>query len=89
MNQINEPLVSVIIPLYVIGDRFFQDLKQFEKMEYSNFEVLVICDKKIKLPKIKQIRLIITGLKQTGPAEKRDIGLKFAKGSIWTGSNAS
>jgi len=29
---------------------------------------------KIKLPKIKQIRLIITGLKQTGPAEKRDIG---------------
>ncbi|MBU1327495.1 glycosyltransferase family 2 protein [Patescibacteria group bacterium] len=82
MKNIKQPLVSIIIPLYVICDRFFSDLKHFDKIKYSNYEILVICDKKIKLPNIQHLRLIITGLKQTGPAEKRDIGLKQAKGTI-------
>lgn len=81
-NTRHEPIVSIIIPLYVINDRFFADLKKFENLDYSNIEILVICDKKVRLPKIKNVQLIITGKKQTGPAEKRDIGLKEAKGSV-------
>jgi glycosyltransferase involved in cell wall biosynthesis len=78
------PKVSVIIPLYVISDRFFSDFKKFEKLNYQNFEIIVVCDKKIELPKLKRInsRLLLTRRRQTGPAEKRDLALKYAKGEI-------
>lgn len=78
----NTPLVSIIIPLYVVCDRFFKDLKKFDTLLYPNYELLVVSDKKVTLPKVKYARLIVTGLKQTGPAEKRDIALAQAKGSI-------
>jgi glycosyltransferase involved in cell wall biosynthesis len=76
------PFVSIIIPLYVISERFFHDLTKFDTLDYSNFELLVICDRKIRLPKASRAKLIVTGFRKTGPAEKRDIGLKFAKGTI-------
>ena len=82
MNQANKTVVSIIIPLYIVTDRFFEDLKKFETLDYPQYEVLVVCDKKIKFPKMKHTRLILTGQKQTGPAEKRDVALKYAKGSI-------
>lgn len=77
------PKVSIIIPLYVIEDRFFKDLKKFDKLDYPDFEILVVCDKEVKLPKLKSnVRLILTGHERTGPAEKRDIAIQKAKGSI-------
>lgn len=78
------PKISIIIPLYVVCDRFFEDLKKYDLLSYSNFEVLVVCDKKVKLPKLlkAKTKLILTGLKNSGPAEKRDIGIKYAKGDI-------
>jgi glycosyltransferase involved in cell wall biosynthesis len=82
MKNDNSPFISIIIPLYVINDRFFKDLNKFSDLQYSKYEVLVICDKKIDLPNIPKLKLILTGRKQTGPAEKRDIALKYAKGSI-------
>lgn len=75
------PKVSIIIPLYVITERFFDDLEKFSKLDYSNYEILVVCDKKVKITTSKA-RLILTGRKRTGPAEKRDIALKHAKGTI-------
>lgn len=82
MNIRNQPMVSVIIPLWVICDRFFSDLKQFNNLDYINYELLIVSDRKVILPKIKNARLILTKLKQTSPAEKRDIGIKEARGSI-------
>ena len=76
------PKVSIIIPLYVICDRFFNDLHKYENLNYSDYEILVVCDKRIHMPEIKNTRLILTRKKQTGPAEKRDIGLAQAKGTI-------
>ena len=76
------PFVTIVIPLYIICDRFFSDLSNFDLIDYPNYELLVVCDKKIRLPRIKNIRLIYTGVKQTGPAEKRDLALQHAKGSI-------
>lgn len=76
------PLVSIIIPLYAVCDRFFQDLRHFDNLNYHNYEILIICDKKIKIPVIKNAKVILTGLKQTGPAEKRDIAVNYAKGQI-------
>ncbi|MEK7090970.1 MAG: glycosyltransferase [Patescibacteria group bacterium] len=78
------PKVSIIIPLYVISDRFFEDLIKFNNLDYPNFEILIVCDQKVALPRFKKIkaRLILTGQSNTGPAEKRDIALKYAKGEF-------
>ena len=75
------PKISIVIPLYVICDRFFTDLKKFQRLNYSNYEILVVCDKKvdIKEPKVK---VLLTGKKVTGPAEKRDLALFKAGGEI-------
>ncbi len=78
-----KPFVSIIIPLYVISERFFEDLEKYNKLRYSNFEIIIVCDKKVKLPQLnKNIKFILTHKKQTGPAEKRDLALKYAKGEI-------
>lgn len=71
------PKIDIIIPLYVISDRFFSDLKYYEKLEYPNFQLVIVCDKKIKLPVLKgaKVKLLLTHKKHSGPAEKRDIAL--------------
>lgn len=73
------PKFSIVIPFYVKGDRFFEDLKKFENLNYKNYEILVVSDQKINF-KIKNARLVLTHHKHTGPAEKRDIALKVVKG---------
>lgn len=80
----NEPLISIIIPLYVIVDRFYEDLEKFKYLKYKNYEILVIHDAiglKRKLDDEK-VKFISTRKKRTGPAEKRDFALKFVKGEI-------
>ncbi len=78
-----KPFVSIIIPLYIISERFFEDLKKYNKINYSNLEIIVVSDKKIILSKLNNnIKFILTHEKQTGPAEKRDLALKYAKGEI-------
>ncbi|HUD20156.1 MAG TPA: glycosyltransferase [Patescibacteria group bacterium] len=78
-----KPLVSIVIPAYIVSARFSEDLRKFDLLTYPNYEILVICDKKIQLPKVKNIRLIVTKAGHTtGPAEKRDIALRHAKGEI-------
>jgi cellulose synthase/poly-beta-1,6-N-acetylglucosamine synthase-like glycosyltransferase len=77
------PLVSIIIPLYVICNRFFEDFKKFDSLKYPHIEIIVVCDKKVSLPKLKRsIKFILTNKKHTGPAEKRDLALKYVKGDI-------
>ena len=75
------PKVSIIIPLYIAENRFFEDLKRFKKLNYPNYEILVVSDKKVEI-KDPKVKLILTGQKRTGPAEKRDIAIKEAKGEI-------
>lgn len=79
----NRPFVSIIIPLYVICDRFFSDLKLFNKLNYTNYEIIIVCDKEVVTPQLRsEIRLLLTHQKATGPAEKRDLAIKQAKGEI-------
>lgn len=75
------PKVSIIIPLYVITPRFFIDLKKFKKLDYPDYEIIVVSDKKVEI-KDPKVRVILTGQKRTGPAEKRDIAIEQAKGEI-------
>lgn len=76
------PFFSIIIPFYVDVPRFYSDLKKFSKLNYSKYEILVVTDNpKVKI-KQKRLRVIYTKQERTGPAEKRDIAIKFAKGDI-------
>ncbi len=76
-----QPKVSVIIPLYVIVDRFFKDLNRFKKLDYKNFEIIVVSDKKVNIGD-HNVKIIYTKKKNTGPAEKRDLALKYVNGEI-------
>ncbi len=75
------PKVSIIIPLYVISPRFFKDLKKFQELNYPNYEIIVVSDKKVEI-KDPKVKFILTGKKRTGPAEKRDIAIEKAGGQI-------
>lgn len=81
-NLSNYPLVSIIIPLYVICERFFKDLLKFQSLDYPYFEILIVSDKKVGLPPFKNAKLILTDAKKSGPAKKRDLALKHVQGEI-------
>lgn len=75
------PKVSIIIPFYVDTKRFYNDLKKFNKLNYKNYEIIIVSDKNININNFKT-RVLITGKLVTGPAEKRDIAIQYAKGEI-------
>src|SRR3990167_3244744 len=78
-----QPKVSITIPFYDLShwERFERDFKHFEELDYPNYEILLVSDKKIDtvFPKTK---IIYTNQKRTGPAEKRDLALTLATGEI-------
>ncbi len=74
------PKISIIIPLYVVIPRFFRDIKKFKDLDYPDYEILIVSDKEVKVD--IPAKVILTGKNNTGPAEKRDIAIKIAKGKI-------
>ena len=77
------PKVSIIIPLYVKTLYFYETLEKCLDLDYPNYEILIGMDKNEPFYfKDKKIKILRTGMHSTGPAEKRDIGIKAAKGSI-------
>lgn len=81
------PLVSVVIPLIKINDYLInENLPAFLNQSYKNFEVIILPNNEsfedLKLlKKYKWLKIMPTG-QITRPAEKRDIGVKSAKGQI-------
>lgn len=76
-----QPLVSVIIPAKNASDLFISEtVPALLKQTYRNFEVLFLPDHPLS-GKIPGIRVVPT-FPKIGPADKRDIGVKAAKGSI-------
>ncbi len=78
------PKISIIIPLYVVTDYFYESVEKCLELDYPNFEVLIGVDDKLKLKEFRdsRVRILKTGELRTGPAEKRDIGIIKAKGEI-------
>jgi len=74
-------LVSIIIPVKEINDNLRQEtVPLILKQSYKNFEIIILPDKKTK-EKLGKSRVIATWPK-VGPADKRDIGAKKARGNI-------
>lgn len=76
-----EPFVSVVIPVKKINDFIVESVDHLNRLAYEHFEVLIFPDK-IEDGQVWPdfVRIIATG--PIGPAEKRDLSLKHAKGSI-------
>lgn len=81
MERNNYPKVSIIIPLYKVTKQFHECLQHCLKLDYPDYEILVVSDSQIKV-NYPNIQVIYTGQEQTGPAEKRDIAINQCKGEI-------
>ncbi len=75
------PKVSIVIPLYIKTPYFYESVGRCLELDYPNFEILIGIDGKTKVSyKDKRVRILRTGENRTGPAEKRDVCLRYAKG---------
>lgn len=72
-------LFSIIIPFAKSTQYLHECMEYISKSSFGNYEVILLPDEKEKLY-FPKTRVIPT--RKTGPAEKRDIGVKQAKGEI-------
>jgi glycosyltransferase involved in cell wall biosynthesis len=78
-----KPIFSVIVPVKKITDLLVFDLiPALKKQSFTNFELLIITDKKHKLSNKPKFIKILSSFPKTGPADKRDLGTKKAQGKI-------
>lgn len=72
--------VSIIIPVIAVNDYIHESIPEILKIDRSDFEIIIftdMADEKHSWPKTK---IIPSG--KVGPAEKRDLAVKYAKGDI-------
>ena len=74
------PKVSIVIPFKEFGQYAQQCLEYCLRLDYPDFEVLLLPDQPIDFFGLSQVRVIPTGPKP--PSEKRDIGVKEASGEV-------
>jgi len=80
-SAMKSPLFSVVIPVKEINDYLrLETVPSLLKQSYSGLEIIILPDKKTN-EHFPQTRIIPT-LTITGPAAKRDMGAKAAKGQI-------
>ncbi|HVH63062.1 MAG TPA: glycosyltransferase [Candidatus Dormibacteraeota bacterium] len=80
-SVVTAPAVSVIIPLHRDNSAFRKCLDGCSRLDYRPFEVIVVSDEKVDLP--AGARLLLTGADHdTGPGEKRDVGMHAATGEF-------
>ncbi len=74
--------VSIIIPLPRFNDYIRESITYYEKLDAGNFEIIILPDRNEKaiLSRRLDIKVIPSG--KVGPAEKRDLGAKNARGEI-------
>ena len=76
-------LISIIIPVKKINDYIRKEIIPALKTQtFKNFELIIIPDKYEKKEKLPSFVKIIPSNLITGPADKRDLGVKKAKGSL-------
>lgn len=81
------PKVSIIIPVREIGHHLIsENLPSIQKLKYTHFEVIILPNTKMpshsKLETSHPWLRIVPTFDITGPAQKRNLGAKMAKGDI-------
>ena len=72
--------VSIVIPSISINDYIQESVPKILGLDWVDFEVLIFIDKPDKKHNWPKTKIIASG--KVGPAEKRDLALKYAKGEI-------
>jgi len=73
------PKVSIVIPVRKVNDYIHESIPHILNLDYQNFEILIFPDGDSG-KQFERCRVIPTG--PVGPAEKRDLALKYAEGDI-------
>jgi cellulose synthase/poly-beta-1,6-N-acetylglucosamine synthase-like glycosyltransferase len=74
------PKISIIIPVKKINDYIHESMDYILDLDYPSFEILIFPDLKDKIHSWPKTKIIASG--KVGPAEKRDLALKYASGKI-------
>ena len=81
-NEMFNPSVSILVPFYYKRMHFLKKLlTSCEKIEYDNFEVLVISNRPVSLNQSKTKNIVISGISQ---GEKFDAGINASDSDICT-----
>lgn len=72
--------VSIIIPVPNINDYILESAPEILKLDWPDYEIIIFPDEEDKSHSWPKTRIIASG--KVGPAEKRDLALKYAKGDI-------
>ncbi len=75
-----QPKVSIIIPVIAINDYIRESVPEILKLDWPYYEILIFPDKEDKKHSWPKTQIIASG--KVGPAEKRDLALKYATGEI-------
>lgn len=78
-----QPKVSIIIPVKAINEYIRQAFEYYPKLDYPSdlYEVLIFPDEYDGKETFPNARIIPSGL--VGPADKRDMALKYATGDVF------
>src|SRR5665647_377513 len=74
------PKISIIIPVVKINDYIHESVPKMLELDWPDFEILIFPDFPDKNHTFEKTRIIASG--KVGPAEKRDMAIKYAKGEI-------
>ena len=74
------PLVSIIIPVKKINDYIHESMDHILALDYPSFEILIFPDEIDRVHSWLRTRIIASG--KVGPAEKRDLAEKYARGKV-------
>ena len=83
----DEPLVSILMPIYNYGNRINQTLKSVFNQDYTNYEIILVDDGstdeyvKLKLKQLESVEKIKVVYKENGgPSSARNEAFKHSKG---------
>ena len=76
-----QKFVSIIIPVRTFTNYLKESIPYLRSITYKNYEVLIITDSVENFPKLpRNFKILASGA--VGPAEKRNLGARHAKGAI-------
>ena len=85
----NQPLVSIVMPIYNYGDRLNHSLKSVFNQDYTNYEIIIVDDGSIdeyltlKLPELDKLENVRVIRKENGgPSSARNLGIKESNGEF-------
>jgi len=73
--------VSIIIPTREIDELTEKCIKECEKLDYDNFEIIILPDEKTK-KHFSSFKIRIIPTDKVYPSIKKNIGIKFAEGQV-------